>query len=118
MKKTIVAISVLVLLSMVLAPLVYAAWPPTYQTVDISDPTVIATKVLNWFFGIVVIIAAIMLVAAGFTYVTSGGNPDKMKTALNTLIYALIGVAIALLAKGLVFMVCTFIGPTGGCKFF
>lgn len=79
----------------------------------------ILTKALNWVFGIVIIIAAIMLIWAGFTYVTSGGNAEKMKTALNSVIYALIGIAIAVLAKGLVFMICRFVGGTAGeCKFF
>ena len=67
-------------------------------------------KVLNWFFNIAIIVAAIFLVFAGWQYITAGGDDDKMKKGLNTLVRALIGVAIALLAKGLIYVVSTFIG--------
>ena len=67
----------------------------------------------NWFFNITIIIAAIFLVFAGWQYVTAGGDEEKMKGGLNTLIRALIGVGIALLAKGLIYIVSTFITGTG-----
>ncbi len=58
-------------------------------------------KATNWFFGIVLFIAVIMLVYAGFTYITAGGNETKTATANKILIFALIGVAVSLLARGL-----------------
>jgi len=42
-----------------------------------------------------------MLVYAGFTYITGGGNETKMATANKILIFALIGVAVSLLARGI-----------------
>ncbi len=59
-------------------------------------------KALNWFFNIVIIVAAIFLVYAGFTFITAGGDPEKTKKSLNIVIYSLIGVAIAILAKALI----------------
>jgi hypothetical protein len=42
-----------------------------------------------------------------------------MKVALNSVIYALIGIAIAILAKGLIYMVCNFVtAEEGTCSFF
>lgn len=73
----------------------------------------ILINALNWFFNIVIILAAIMIVYAGFRYVTAAGNPDATKAAMNTLVYALIGVAIALLAKGLIYIVSQFIIGAG-----
>lgn len=69
----------------------------------------ILDRALNWFFGIALVVAAIMLVYAGFNYVTAGGNDEKIKTATKTLIFALIGVAIALLAKGLPLLIQDFL---------
>jgi len=66
-------------------------------------------RALNWFFGIAIIIAAIMLVYAGFNYVTAGGNDEKIKTATKTLIFALIGVVLALLAKGIPVLIQEFL---------
>ena len=65
------------------------------------DIWAILDTALNWFFGITLAVAVIMLIYAGFTYITSGGNETKLQTASKILIFALIGVAIALLAKGL-----------------
>ena len=46
--------------------------------------------------------AIIMLIYAGIQYITSGGDPGNAKNARNTLLYALIGVAIVILARILV----------------
>jgi hypothetical protein len=47
-------------------------------------------------------IAVIMIMVAGVKYTTSGGDSNKVTNAKSTLIYALIGVAIAALAQVLV----------------
>lgn len=41
--------------------------------------------------GLVVLILFIMFLVGGFTYITSFGNPEKMKKAQGTIKYALIG---------------------------
>ena len=70
---------------------------------------VILDTALNWFFGITLAIAVIMLIYAGFTFITSDGNSAKLQTASKILIFALIGVAIALLAKGLPTLIQNFL---------
>lgn len=64
------------------------------------DRFVIAiVKVLSWVVGIA---AIIMIIVSGFKYITSGGDAGKVTSAKNTLIYALIGIAVAVLAQLLV----------------
>src|ERR1035437_5008082 len=46
--------------------------------------------------------AVLMIVVSGLRYITSGGESSKVSAAKTTLIYALIGVAIAALAQLLV----------------
>lgn len=48
------------------------------------------------------IAAVIMVVYSGFKYITSGGDSGKVGSAKSSLIYALIGLAIAVLAQFLV----------------
>lgn len=109
MKKVILPV---LAISMLIAVPVFA-----YTVQDIPagqvDIWTLLIKALNWFFNITIIIAAIFLVFAGWQYVTAGGDEEKMKNGLNTLIRALIGVAIALLAKGLIYIVSTFITGKG-----
>jgi len=110
MKKAILPILALSML-MIVPFLANAAAPPmsipSGQGVDVWA---LLTKTLNWFFNITIIIAAIFLVYAGWQYVTAGGDEEKMKGGLNTLVRALIGIGIALLAKALIYIVSTFIG--------
>jgi len=54
---------------------------------------------------IVGFVAVIMVIVSGFKYITSGGDSGKVASAKNTLIYALIGAAIAVLAQFLVHFV-------------
>jgi len=71
------------------------------------------TKALNWFFNIVIIIAAILIVSAGYRYMTAGGDETKVKSAMNNLIFALVGIGVAVLAKGLIYIVSQFVTGTG-----
>lgn len=54
------------------------------------------TRLISYFAGV---IAVIMVIVAGFKYITSGGDSAKVTSAKNTLIYALIGIAVAVLAQ-------------------
>ncbi|MDD3491612.1 MAG: hypothetical protein PHG13_01415 [Candidatus Pacebacteria bacterium] len=76
----------------------------------LTDIWAILTKVLNTFFNVVLFLAAIMIIFAGWQYITAAGDPEKAKKALNSLVYALIGVGIALLAKVLIYLVANFLG--------
>jgi hypothetical protein len=55
--------------------------------------------VLSWIVGV---LSVIMIIFAGFTYVTSGGDSGKIGTAKNTLIYAIVGVVIVAFAQAIV----------------
>ncbi len=56
------------------------------------------------------IIAVLVLVIAGIQFVTSGGNPSKTKQAREAILYALIGIAFAVGAYGIVMLITTRIG--------
>lgn len=44
-------------------------------------------------------LSIIVVLAAGAMYMTAGGNPERLKRANKTLLWAVIGIAIVLLAK-------------------
>lgn len=50
-------------------------------------------------------IGVIMIILAGFKYITSGGDSNAVSNAKSTLVFALIGIAIAALAQVLVHFV-------------
>jgi uncharacterized membrane protein YuzA (DUF378 family) len=54
--------------------------------------------VVNILSTVVGIAAVIMVILAGFKYVTSAGDSGKVSSAKNTLVYALVGLAVAAVA--------------------
>lgn len=64
-----------------------------------SDITTLVKNILNFLWKIAWAIAPILIVYAGFLYITSAGNEEKVKTAQKTLIWALVGFAVVLIAS-------------------
>lgn len=67
-------------------------------------------RIGNWVFSFLLAVAGILLIVAGFFWVTAGGDPGNVIKARTMLINALIGVAIALLARGMVAVIRGIIG--------
>lgn len=55
----------------------------------------------DWVFAVFISIATIFIIIAIFDFVTGGGDPAKIASARQKLIYAAIGIALALVAGGL-----------------
>lgn len=53
----------------------------------------------SWFFYILIVVSVIMIIWGGFSILFAAGDPDKMKKGRGTIIYALVGIAIALFAR-------------------
>src|SRR3989344_642074 len=56
--------------------------------------------VVRWVYIIFFVIAVLMILFAAFTYLTAAGNEEKVKKARDSIIYAAVAVAVALLAVG------------------
>lgn len=64
-------------------------------------------RITNVILYIVGIIAVIMLITGGIKYVVSGGDAKKVTDAKNTILYAIIGLVICVLAFAIVNFVIT-----------
>jgi len=53
----------------------------------------------NWFFYVLIILSTIMIIWGAFGILFAAGDPERMTKGRTTLIYALIGIAVALFAK-------------------
>lgn len=67
-------------------------------------------KILGIVLGIVGLIAVLFLVWGGFQYITSAGDEEKVEKAKGTMVNALIGVVVVLLAYALVRIVANAVG--------
>jgi len=56
--------------------------------------------VVRWVYIIFFIIAVLFILFAAFTYLTAGGEAEKVNKAKTQLIYAAVAIAVALLAVG------------------
>lgn len=70
---------------------------------------------MRWLLFLVGILAVIAFVIAGILYLTAAGDEDRVKTAKNTMVYAIIGVIVALLGLVILTAINTWIG--GGDRF-
>jgi uncharacterized membrane protein len=57
---------------------------------------------INFIFWVGIAIAPIMVLIAGFNFMTAGGDVKKVDTAKKILLYTAIGLAVILMAKGLI----------------
>ncbi len=64
------------------------------------------TNILFWIVGVASVIA---LIVGGLQYITSAGDPGRTKTAKDTIMYAVIGLVVAILAYAIVNFVLTHI---------
>ena len=67
----------------------------------------------KFLFQVGIALAPLMLVIAGFMYVTSAGSPTRVQTAQRMALYTVIGLAIILLASGLTAVLKSIIGYQG-----
>ena len=76
-----------------------------------TDVMVVLDSITDWLFAILLIVAAIAIIIAAYFFVTATGDPDRVKKARDFVLYALIGVLVALVAKGLVDLVGKIVSP-------
>ena len=70
----------------------------------------ILPRLVGYVYGFFLVIVVLMIIISGYMFVTAGGSPEKVTTARNVLMYALIGLAVAVLAKGLIALVAKLAG--------
>jgi len=66
----------------------------------ISDIWQLILRIINIALNIAIYVCVILIVWAGFLWITSAGNEEKIKQAQKTLIWALVGLGVALIASG------------------
>jgi len=82
------------------------------QTSITTPEKVIAliNKAGGWFYSALLALAVIYIIYAGFKFLTAGGDEKKVEEAKQQLIYAIIALAVAMLATGIVKVMKQFLG--------
>lgn len=83
------------------------------QSTDLFGEAGVFTTITNVLLFIIGAIAVIMLVIGGIRYTVSGGDQAAVTSAKNTILYAIVGIIVAILAYAIVnFVVTSFAGDS------
>lgn len=79
---------------------------------ELIGATGVFTRITNTILFAVGIISVVMLILGGLRYIISGGDSKKVTDAKNTIMYAIIGLIIAILSYAIVNFVISAVGGT------
>ena len=108
MQRILVALCLALAFSFSFATLVFAVPPPNPlpEGPQTGQALLDMIKLIaDWIFAIFLVVAVIYILLAALQFVTSGGDPMAVTQARQKIIYAAVGIAIALLAKGIPFAI-------------
>jgi len=81
--------------------------PNNLPTINANQHTI--NLLLQVFFGVVGALAILFVVIGGFRYVISDGDPQKIEQAKKTILYAVIGLVVAISGEAIVTYVLTLV---------
>ena len=73
----------------------------------------LVNTITNWLFSLLLVVAVVFILLAAFKYLTSGGG-EEVGAAHKMILYAAVAIAVAFLAKGIVFVVAQLVTTGGG----
>jgi len=111
-KKLAVALSSATLLVLPLVTLADLSAGDTSTPGIISNPSLIGiiNDVLNFIWPLFIGLAILMFLVAGFLFLTSMGDPDKVSTARQAVLWGVVGVVVGLIAFSIPFVIRQGIG--------
>lgn len=68
------------------------------------------TRVLSWLWPLSLVLAVLIIIIGAYFMIASGGDPQKFAMGRKIVVYALIGVAIVTIARGIVELVRLILG--------
>jgi hypothetical protein len=74
-----------------------------HNEIDNSHSTI--STPISWAFWLLAAIAVIMIIVGGIKYVTSQGNQQQLQSAKSTILYAVVGLLVAIAARAIVQLV-------------
>jgi hypothetical protein len=94
---------------LIASPLAFAQQtPPPPPVQSFNDVLRIINVAINWLFTLLIILAVVYFILAAFEYLTSGGDKEKTDKAKNKLIYGIVAIVVAILARGIPALVGSF----------
>lgn len=81
-----------------------------------EDPRVLTMRIINFALSFLGLVAFVLILYAGFTWMTAGGNDEKIGTAKKILISAIIGLTIIMVSYAITnYVIRALCATTGSC---
>jgi hypothetical protein len=78
------------------------------------EPALVVARLINFALGFLGVIGVVLVLYGGFSWMTSGGNEDKVRAAKKLLVASVIGLGIILSAYVIVFTVLRYLVEATG----
>lgn len=88
--------------------------PDVAATSSVGGLKGFACKIAGWIFTIAIILSIILALWTAIQYMMAGGDPEKFKLAHKKLLYIVVGIAVALLARTMPIIVGGVLQARGG----
>ncbi len=79
--------------------------PITSNTLD-----QVINNLIDFIFTIALVVCPIVIIIGGFMFVTAAGDPNRLETGKKIIFWALVGLAMAIMAKGFVILLKALLG--------
>jgi len=87
------------------------------QSIEIPNPLgkdstiwTVTGKIIDFIFWIATVAGVFVIIYAGYKFLFSAGDPEKVKNARYIIIYTLIGLIVVWLSKGIINLLLTILG--------
>ena len=70
-----------------------------------ADIPGLVTRIINFLFGLLLVVAALFVFYAAYLYLTAAGNEEMVKSARNYIIYAVVAIVVAFLSRTVIALV-------------
>lgn len=74
----------------------------------------VINTITNWIFAFLLFAAVLVIIIAAFIFLTSAGDPEKVAKARNYILYAIVAIVVAFLAKAIIMLVARVLGVEAG----
>lgn len=74
-------------------------------SLNFSNVEATLDKLIDVLWTVLIAVATIYFILAGYKYLTAGGNPEAARTATKMIFYGMVALAIGLVSRGLIFFV-------------
>jgi len=65
---------------------------------------------ISWLFIVLMALSVIFIILAAFSYLTAGGDEEKVKGAHKKIVWAIVAIAVAFLAQGVAYVIAELLG--------